>query len=113
METSPGGYGIPAVNKALESLPIGQISDVIEGPDGFHIVKVEKRRAAGPVPFSEVQNQIKPLIENEKSFAERTALIAKLRKSTPIKIYDLRNAKTRAVVPTPPVDPKTASNEPS
>ena len=24
METSPGGYGVPAVNQALESLPIGQ-----------------------------------------------------------------------------------------
>ena len=48
METSPGGYGIAAVNQALESLPIGKVSDLIEAPDGFHIVKVEKRRPAGP-----------------------------------------------------------------
>ena len=66
METSPGGYGVPAVNQALESLPIGQLSGVIEGPDGFHIVKVEKRRPAGPASFEEVQNQIKPILENAK-----------------------------------------------
>ena len=47
METSPGGYMVPAVNKALESLPIGQVSDVIEGPDGFHIVRVESAARPG------------------------------------------------------------------
>ena len=51
METSPGGYRLKAVNQALESLPIGRLSGVIEGPDGFHIVKVEKRRPAGPASF--------------------------------------------------------------
>ncbi len=89
METSPGGYGIQAVNKALETLPIGQLSGLIEGPDGFHIVKVEKRRPAGPASFEEVYNQIKPKLENEKYAAERTAFIAKLRKNTLITTYDL------------------------
>jgi parvulin-like peptidyl-prolyl isomerase len=89
METSPGGYGVPAVNQALESLPIGQLSGVIEGPDGFHIVKVEKRRPAGPLSFEEVQNQIKPILENAKFVTERNAFLAKLRKNTVITRYDL------------------------
>ena len=90
METSPGGYGIAAVNKALETLPIGKVSELIEGQDGFHIVKVENRRPAGPASFQEVQNEIKPRIENEKFVAERNALLAKLRKSTFIKKYNLK-----------------------
>jgi parvulin-like peptidyl-prolyl isomerase len=89
METSPGGYGVKAVNQVLESLPIGQLSGVIEGPDGFHIVKVEKRRSAGPASFEEVQNQIKPLLENAKFAAERNAFLAKLRKNAVITRYDL------------------------
>ena len=93
METSPGGYGIAAVNKAVETLPIGQVSDLIEGPDGYHIVKVEKRRAAGPATFEEVQNKIKPLIENEKWNRERVALITKLRKNNYIKIYSANSRK--------------------
>ena len=67
METSPGGYGIQAVNKALETLPIGQLSGVIEGPDGFHIVKVEKRRPAGPASFEEVQNKSGPCSRTKNS----------------------------------------------
>ena len=90
METSPGGYGIPAVNQALEALPIGKVSDLVEGQDGFHIVKVEKRRPAGPASFEEVQNDIKPRIEREKAAAEEAALLAKLRKSTFIKIYSAK-----------------------
>ena len=93
METSPGGYGIPAVNQALETLRLGQVSDLIEGPDGYHIVKVEKRRAAGPATFEEVQSKIKPLIENEKWTAERIALITKLRKNNYIKIYAAKSKK--------------------
>ena len=93
METSPGGYGVPAVNQVLETLPIGQLSNVIEGPDGFHIVKVEKRRPAGPASFSEVNNQIKPILENAKFLEERNALLNKLRKNAVIIRYDL---KTRA-----------------
>ena len=89
METSPGGYGISSVNKVLESLPIGKLSDVIEGPDGFHIVKVEKRRTAGPATFEEVQNQIKPILENAKFMDERNAFLTKLRKNTVITRYDL------------------------
>src|SRR5262249_21225871 len=84
METSPGGYGVPAVNEALETLPLGQLSGVIEAPDGFHIVKVERRRPAGPASFAEVNNQIKPILENAKFVAERNAFLAKLRKNTVI-----------------------------
>jgi parvulin-like peptidyl-prolyl isomerase len=90
METSPGGYGVPAVNEALETLPIGQLSNLIEGPDGYHIVKVEKRRPSGPASFAEVNDQIKPILENAKFVEERTALLNKLRKNAVIIRYDLK-----------------------
>jgi parvulin-like peptidyl-prolyl isomerase len=96
METSPGGYAVPSVNQVLESLPIGQLSGVIEGPDGFHIVKVEKRRPAGPLTFEEVQNQIKPILESAKFVAERNAFLTKLRKNAVITRYDL-NPRTSQV----------------
>jgi parvulin-like peptidyl-prolyl isomerase len=96
METSPGGYGIKPVSAALDTLPIGRLSDVIEGPDGFHIVKVEKRRPAGPASFEEVQNEIRPILENQKFTAERAALIAKLRKNTLIIYYDMNPRKKPA-----------------
>jgi parvulin-like peptidyl-prolyl isomerase len=93
METSPGGYGIKPVSDALDTLPIGKLSGVIEGPDGFHIIKVEKRRPAGPASFEEVQNEIRPILENQKFAAERNALLAKLRKNTLIVYYDMNPRK--------------------
>jgi peptidyl-prolyl cis-trans isomerase SurA len=93
METSPGGYAIAAVNQAIESLPIGQLSGVIEGPDSFHIVKVERRRPAGPASFEEVQDKIKPIVQNQKFQAESAAYINKLRRQTPITIYSPTRSK--------------------
>jgi peptidyl-prolyl cis-trans isomerase SurA len=94
METSPGGYAVAAVNRAIESLPIGQVSGVIEGPQSFHIVKVENRRAAGPASFAEVyQDKIKPIVQNQKFQAESAAYINKLRRDTLITIYNLKKTK--------------------
>src|SRR4029077_16692257 len=82
MQTSPGSYAIQAVNQALETLPLGQISGVIEGPNRFHIVRVEGRRPAGPASFEEVQDKIRPLLYNQKVTAERKAFLAKIRSKT-------------------------------
>ncbi len=82
MQTSPGSYGVLAVNAALDSLPLGKISEIIEGPSSFHIVKVEARRAAGPAPFAELQDQIRNVLFERKFQAERIAYLKKLRGET-------------------------------
>jgi peptidyl-prolyl cis-trans isomerase SurA len=88
MHTTPGSYAVKSINDALGSLPIGQVSKVIEGPDSFHIIKVENRRAAGPASFEEVQDQIGPILLKERFRQETTAFIAKLQKDTPVSLYD-------------------------
>jgi peptidyl-prolyl cis-trans isomerase SurA len=89
MQTSPGTYGVPSVNQALQSLPIGQISGILEGPTSFHIVRVEQRRAAGPAPFSELQDQIRSTLLEQKYQAERSAYLQKLWDQTPVStIFD-------------------------
>jgi peptidyl-prolyl cis-trans isomerase SurA len=89
MQTSPGTYGVAAVNQALDSLPAGQISGILEGPTSFHIVRVEQRRTAGPAPFSELQDQIRSTLLERKYQAERTAYLQKLWDQTPVStIFD-------------------------
>ena len=66
MHTTPGSYAVESINDALDSLPIGQVSEVLEGPDSFHILKVENRRPAGPASFEEIQDKIKPMLESKK-----------------------------------------------
>lgn len=89
MQASPGTYGVPAVNQALLSLPAGQISGILEGPDSFHIVRVDQRREAGPAPFSELQDRIRSTLLDQKYQSERSAFIQKLWDQTPIStIFD-------------------------
>ena len=87
METSPGGYAVGGVNQALAALPLGQVSDIVEGPNSFHIVKVERRRSAGPASFAEVHEKIKPILQNERMQAEKNEFMEKLRRKTLIQIY--------------------------
>jgi peptidyl-prolyl cis-trans isomerase SurA len=82
MQTSPEGYAVLAVNEALQALPIGQVSEVLEGPNSFHIVRVEDRRPAGPATFEEVQDQIRATLSDQRFQAERAAFLAKLRERT-------------------------------
>lgn len=82
MKTSPGSYAVAAVNQAIETLPPGQISEIIEGPSSLHIVRVESRRAAGPATFAELQDQIRQRLTIEKMNHEREALLAKLKANT-------------------------------
>lgn len=48
------------------SLPIGQVSDVIEMPYGYHIIRVEERKEPGRVALDEVREELRQRIEDEK-----------------------------------------------
>ena len=109
-KTAPGSYNVASVNVALESLPIGRTSQVIEAPTGFHIVRVEARRPAGPQTFAEVQDDIRRILRTQKVRQESSAYLESLRKQTPITtVFDEKNGveKASVEVETPPV--KSAS----
>lgn len=60
------GMMFPAVDQVAFSLHKGEISDVIESPVGFHIIKIIDRRGAGIKPIQEVREEIVGEIGNEK-----------------------------------------------
>jgi peptidyl-prolyl cis-trans isomerase SurA len=66
-ETAPGASAVEGVNAALEALAPGGVSEIIEGKDSFHIVKVESKRDAGPARFDEVQDRIKEIVWESKT----------------------------------------------
>jgi peptidyl-prolyl cis-trans isomerase SurA len=103
-ETSPGSYAIAEVNDTLSRLPLNQISTVIEAPNSYHIVRLEKQREAGPAPFPEVQDRIRRIIHEEKVRNETSAFVNKLKEKTVITtMFDQKqdDAVRPASAPTP------------
>jgi hypothetical protein len=65
--TSQGSLASEQINHALFNSPVGEMSTILEGPTGFHIVRVIERREAGPTPFRDVQAMIREDIYKERS----------------------------------------------
>ena len=83
--TTPGSYAVNAVNQALGTIPLKQVSPILEGPDSFHIIRVEGRREAGPAQFDEVQDEIRATLVEQTFQRETKALIDGLRAKTLVK----------------------------
>jgi len=80
--TTRGALRSEAINKALFSLKIGQLSNIIESERGFHIVRVLERKDAGRTPFTEAQAEIRKQIKQQRQKALVEAELLKLRKQS-------------------------------
>lgn len=64
--TSQGSLAAAVIETALFETPVGQMSPILEGPTGFHILRVIERKEAGPTPFSDVQAKIREDLYKER-----------------------------------------------
>lgn len=58
------------IEKPLFSLKTGEVSDLVKGPDGFYIFKVEEIKEEKLKTFEEVKDQILQVLKKEKAKAE-------------------------------------------
>ncbi len=79
--TTKGSLASEAVDQALFNLPVGQMSPILEGPMGFHIVRVIDRKEAGPTPFVEVQAAIRKGLQDERYQAATEKKLTELKRS--------------------------------
>ncbi|MFQ5656783.1 MAG: peptidylprolyl isomerase [Candidatus Methylomirabilales bacterium] len=75
----------PALESAAFSLEPGGISDVIQTPAGFNIIKVEERMG-GDVPTGKVKEQIRQLLFREKFEKGLDAYLAELKEKAYIEV---------------------------
>ena len=80
------GAIIPEVETVVFSLPVEQLSEIIESSVGFHIIKVVDKRGAGLKPIAVVRVEIKEKIENEKLDKKFDEWIASVRAKSHIDI---------------------------
>jgi hypothetical protein len=78
-------FGISRViNDAVFTLPLNELSQVLEDEEGLHIVRVLERTEAHIKPFSEAQKEIKDKLQAEMRNDAYKQYVEGLRKKTPI-----------------------------
>lgn len=80
-ESTPGSLLCEELNEALATLELGRMSNCIESPQGFHLVRVLERKEPGRTPFTEAQAKIRELLENEQKEVLVAEELKKLRKN--------------------------------
>lgn len=95
----------PAISDAAFKLKPGQMSGLIQGPDGWVLLKVEATKPAGPMTYAEVKEQIHQRLVHDKQQQVRDQWLVAARKQAKLSIADkdLQQAVTAALGTTKPL----------
>jgi hypothetical protein len=92
--TTKGSLASEALDQAIFSLPLRQLSLILKDDNHLHIVRVVERQEAGRVPFEEAQDKLRKQIKRELQEADYRATIDELKAKTSVwTIYDDADAK--------------------
>jgi hypothetical protein len=82
--TTKGSLVSKAVDEAVFTLPVGQLSPILDDGTALHIIRVVERIDAGRVPFIEAQVEIRSKLHEERRQREMDAYLATVRERTPV-----------------------------
>lgn len=82
--TEQGSLADEDIERTLFRIPVGTVSDVIKTDSGYQIVKVLDRVDSGYRPFSEVQNEINNILQEQRMRTAANDLIAQLKRTAVI-----------------------------
>ncbi|MCC6798446.1 MAG: peptidyl-prolyl cis-trans isomerase [Candidatus Hydrogenedentes bacterium] len=75
------------LDEAAFTLGEGEVSDVIESDQGFHILKVEKKEAAGEATLDEVRKDIEPELRRAAAAEKFKKWMEDLRKRSKVQVF--------------------------
>jgi peptidyl-prolyl cis-trans isomerase SurA len=97
------GELLPAIERGVSNLVPGGISEVIESPEGLHIVRLDDKKPKQFRPYEEVRQEIQALVFQQKSEDMFQAWLADLKNKAYIEIkFDNAPLKQTTSVPAPP-----------
>lgn len=77
--TTKGALQCKAIDEALFTLQVGQMSPILDGGTTFHIVRVLERKEAGRKSFPDVQGDIRDRLKEERFQTEVEKYLTQLR----------------------------------
>jgi peptidyl-prolyl cis-trans isomerase SurA len=80
------GDMLPQIQKAIEGLSVGQVSEPVASPLGMHIIRLDERKAAQYRPYEEVREDIRNVVLQLKSEDAYQAWIKDLKDQSYIEV---------------------------
>lgn len=77
---------VPEFAKAAFALNVGQISDPVQTDFGYHVIKVEEKRAARKLSYDDVKNDLKELLTQKAAQKRYETWLKDLRTKAAIKV---------------------------
>jgi peptidyl-prolyl cis-trans isomerase SurA len=78
---------VDALDGVAFTLPEGGMSGVVESPGGFHILKVDKKEAAGQSSLDDVRKEIEPLLRKQGAADKFSRWIEDMRKKSKVQVF--------------------------
>jgi peptidyl-prolyl cis-trans isomerase C len=99
-------YGGEVATAAKALATIGQVSDVVETPKGFHVLKLQGRQAALNLGVDQVKAQIESRLAYERRTENFNKFVEELKKKSNLKFQDETLAKMELDLKAPAKDNK-------
>jgi peptidyl-prolyl cis-trans isomerase C len=82
----PRGRMVPGFEEAAFALQPGQMSEVVRTQFGYHIIKVEERKAGRALAFDEAKEQVKEDLTREQTYERYQQYMASLRNKAKVEV---------------------------
>jgi len=96
-EIQPGSLP-EELDRAITALAVGGVSEPVQGPAGWHVLRLVSRRAVEPPPFASVRDRLYAALVNREMLRQRGIYLRELRRTVSI---DDRLDATRAATASP------------
>jgi peptidyl-prolyl cis-trans isomerase SurA len=95
-EIQPGSLP-EELDRAITALALGGVSDPVQGPAGWHVMRLVSRRAVEPPPFASVRDRLYAALVNREMLRQRGIYLRELRRT--VSIDDRLDATRAAAAP--------------